>query len=269
VANRIAHPGVVRILDDDDDDETQTVFLVMELLEGETMEARWERSGRRLPVAQVLACADRVLDVLAAAHEQGVVHRDVKPENIFATTQEEMKVLDLGIARLLDGTGATQSGQVLGTPGFMAPEQANGRLRQIDARTDLWAVGAVIFTLVTGEEVHDGKTGAVQMIYAATRPARALESVAPWVPRDVATMVNKALAYERDARFPSALAMQEALRATRAYDVLSATVGVARSVQPPSLAPPTERVPMSATKTIVQGSVPGDGEGGAGSGRRD
>ena len=235
----------------------------MELLDGETMEARWQARGRRLPVAQVLACADRILDVLAAAHDHGVVHRDVKPDNVFATTANEVKVLDFGIARLLDGTGATQSGQLLGSPGYMAPEQANGYVpaRSMVARTSGRSARSSS-RLVSGENVHDGSAGA-QAIYAATQPARALESVAPWVPRDVAKLVNRALEFEREARWPSALAMQEALRATRGVrrargDRRGFAVGAAER-RPGDGA----RVPgsLAGTRTIVQGSGPGSGEG--------
>lgn len=217
VANRVAHPGVARVMDDDDDDDGQTVYLVLELLEGETLEARSARLGGRLPLAETLAFADSLLDVLAAAHDQGIVHRDVKPDNLFLTTRGELKVLDFGIARLLDGTGATRSGQLLGTPAFMAPEQANGRIREIDGRTDLWSVGAVMFMLITGGPVHGGATPAEQMIYAATQPARPIESVAPWLAHDVAALVNRALAFEREARWPGARAMLGVLRRTTSY----------------------------------------------------
>src|SRR5579872_2822756 len=111
-----------------------------------------------MPIVDTLDCCDRVLDVLIAAHAQGIVHRDLKPDNLFLTVANELKVLDFGIARLLDGSGATGSGDLLGTPSFMAPEQANGRVREIDTRTDLWSLGAVLFTLLTGAEVHEAST---------------------------------------------------------------------------------------------------------------
>jgi serine/threonine protein kinase len=213
VANRIAHSGVARVIDDDDDDGEGTVFLVVELLEGETVAARCKRFGGRLPVAEALDYAERALDVLAVAHEQGIVHRDVKPDNLFLTVRGELKVLDFGIARLLDGTGGTRSGQLLGTPAFMSPEQANGRVREIDGRSDLWSVGAMIFSLLTGSAVHPASTPNEQMIYAATQPAPAVESLAFWLPQGVCLVINRALAFHRDARWPSARAMQSALRA--------------------------------------------------------
>ena len=217
VANRIAHPGVVRIMDDDEDEVEKTVFLVMDLLDGETVEGRRERYGGRLPQVETLDDCDRVLDVLAVAHEQGIIHRDIKPDNLFLTRRGELKVLDFGIARLLDGTGATGSGDLLGTPAYMSPEQANGRIRQVDARSDLWSVGALLFTLLTGSEVHEAATPAEQLIYAATQPARPIESLTPWLEHDVAALVNGALAFDQSARWPSARAMQTALRTTAAF----------------------------------------------------
>ena len=213
VANLVEHPGIVRVLDDDDDDEYGTVFLVMELLAGETLEARLQRHGGRLPMDEVLAWTDRVLDVLAAAHARGIVHRDVKPENLFVTTSGELKVLDFGIARLLDGTSATKTGAILGTPAFMPPEQASGQPKEVDPRSDLWSVGAMVFSLVTGRFVHEAKTAAHLMIYAATQQARPIEAVAPWIPKSVGSVVNKALAFEKARRWGTAGEMRAALKA--------------------------------------------------------
>jgi serine/threonine-protein kinase len=238
VANRIEHPGVVRVIDDDDDDEEGTSFLVIELLEGETLDKRRERSGGRLPLAETVHHADRLLDVLAAAHEQGIVHRDLKPDNLFLTSSGELKVLDFGIARLLDGTGATRSGQLLGTPAFMAPEQANGHIRAIDARTDLWSVGAVLFLLVTGTAVHDAVTDTERLIYAATKPAPPIERVAPWLGPGVAAVVNRALAFQREARWPDARSMQEALRQA---------TGFARVSSAPASAKPMSNLEVART----------------------
>src|SRR5262249_28072444 len=174
VGNAVGHPGAVRVLDDDVA-EDGAAFLVMELLEGETLYARAKRSGGRLPLREVLALARELCDVLAAAHDKGVVHRDIKPENLFLTTDRVLKVLDFGIARggaarqggasTGDGgaqgapvPGATRAGAALGTPAFMPPEQAVGQSREVDARTDLWSAGATIFSLLSGQLVHDAPT---------------------------------------------------------------------------------------------------------------
>src|SRR5580704_10125754 len=148
VANKVKHPGAVAVLDDDVA-EDGTAFLVMELLNGSTVEDLWEHEGQRLPLQLVLSVGYQVLAVLAAAHEKGIVHRDVKPANLFLTTEGELKVLDFGIARLRDvaGSQTTQTGMTMGTPAFMSPEQAAGSTSAVDALSDVWAVGATLFTL--------------------------------------------------------------------------------------------------------------------------
>ena len=153
VANAVDHPGVVRVLDDDEMPDGRP-FLVMDLLEGETLRARCAAAGGRLAPADVLRIADRVLDVLAAAHARGIVHRDIKPSNVFLTKDGGVRVLDFGIAAVRDELLAeghsSQGGGALGTPAFMAPEQARGRHGETDPRSDLWAVGATMYYCLSG-----------------------------------------------------------------------------------------------------------------------
>lgn len=213
LANSVDHPGTVKVLDDDVSDDGAP-FLVMELLEGETVESRWARKGRRLPVAEVLSIAQKTLEVLAAAHTKGVVHRDLKPDNLFLTRNGELKILDFGIARLHEVSKEathTRAGSVMGTPAFMAPEQARGRWDDVDARTDIWALGATVFTLLSGRYVHDGETIQEQLILAATKPAPSLHTLLPELSPLVADWIDRALAYDRGARWPDARSMLAAL----------------------------------------------------------
>src|SRR5262245_19957290 len=141
VANKVDHPGRVAILDDDVTEQDEP-FLVMELLEGETVQQLWKRKARKVPLGEALWIAGEVLDTLQCFHEQGIVHRDLKPANIFLTKDNEVKLLDFGVARVLDGSGKTLAGTALGTPSFMAPEQAMGRIEEVDGRADMFSVGA-------------------------------------------------------------------------------------------------------------------------------
>jgi serine/threonine-protein kinase len=213
VANSVQHSGAVSVYDDDVT-EDGLAFLVMDLLDGETLDARWERKGKRLPPGEVLALIDRVLDTLAAAHERGVVHRDLKPENLFFTRDAQVKVLDFGIARVreLSGGTKTQTGSLMGTPSFMPPEQARGRWEEVDGQSDLWAIGATMFTLLSGQVVHEATTVNEALVQAVTQPARSLGSVRPDLPSALVAFVDRALAYEKSARWPDAAAMQVALR---------------------------------------------------------
>jgi len=214
VANSVGHDGAVRVMDDDTADDG-SLFLVTELLDGETLEDRRVRFGGRLSEDEVLCITDQLLDVLVAAHARGVIHRDLKPENVFLTNAGVVKVLDFGIARLREmssASTATRSGASMGTPSYMPPEQARGRWEEVDARSDLWAVGATMFTLLTGKLVHDGHTANEVLLEAMTKPAPPLTSVVPEVSPAVALVADKALAFEREHRWRDAGTMQEGVR---------------------------------------------------------
>ena len=214
-ANTIQHEGAVSVLDDDLAPDG-SAFIVMELLDGETVERRWERRGGRLPATEVLFVVDQLLDVLAAAHEKSVIHRDIKPENLFITRSGALKVLDFGIAKVFEQqktrTTSTRAGMIMGTPAFMAPEQARGRWEDVDGRTDLWAVGATMFTLLTGRHVHEAESSHEQLIASATTPAVPIASIAPDVPPLTAAIVDRALAFDRANRWTDAADMHKVVR---------------------------------------------------------
>ncbi len=254
-ANTIQHEGAVSVLDDDLAPDG-SAFLVMELLEGETVEQRWERGGQRLPVNDVLSIADPLLDVLVAAHAKSVVHRDIKPENLFVTKNGALKVLDFGIAKVFERQNArpssTRAGMIMGTPAFMAPEQALARWDEVDGRTDLWAVGATMFMLLSGRHVHEAQSSQEQLILSATAPARSLSTVATGIPRQVIAIVDRALAFDRSGRWPDANAMREAVRAV--LDAMAGYEPVAGSGRRPTATIaggiPTRTVP-SAGSTLI------------------
>jgi serine/threonine-protein kinase len=215
-ANRVGHPGAVSVLDDGVA-EDGAVFLVMDLLEGETLDERLRRV-EAVELTDVVRIADAVLDVLVAAHRQGVVHRDVKPDNIFMTSDGSIKLFDFGIARVSDPVRqyTTRLGETMGTPAFMPPEQARGRWNEIDGRTDLWAVGATMFFALAGRPVHDAETINEQLLSAMTREAPSVGDIVPGLPAPLVAVINRALAYEKTDRWPDASAMQTALQASRA-----------------------------------------------------
>jgi serine/threonine protein kinase len=212
VANAVNHPGAVVVLDDDVA-EDGAAFLVMELLEGETVESLWTRCGGHVAAPLVLAIARELCTVLDAAHRADIVHRDLKPENLFITREGQLKVLDFGLARLrtLASPTTTVTGMVFGTPAFMAPEQAAGTTSRVDRQTDLWAVGATMFTLLSGRLVHEGESAQRILVLAATRPARSLASAMPQASPVLVSLVDRALSVDKRARWDSAASMRTAI----------------------------------------------------------
>ncbi|WP_437681085.1 serine/threonine-protein kinase [Sorangium sp. So ce131] len=228
-ANRFRHPGAVEIRDIDVA-EDGAPFLVMELLEGESLADRERRLGG-LALAEVLQVTAQVLDTLAAAHAQGIIHRDIKPANLYVVHEdgagapfaraaqpdrgERIKVLDFGLARIRQDSSLqgelTKMGLVLGTTPYMPPEQAKGR--DIDPRADLFAVGATMFRLIAGHHVHEASTDFDLLLKMGKEPAPPLATRSPTTPRDVCLVVDRALAFDRDQRYPDAREMLGDVRA--------------------------------------------------------
>lgn len=215
VANTVNHPGAVSVFDDDIA-EDGSVFIVMELLVGKTLEELCQmRPDHRLGILETFRLTDKLLDVLGAAHEKGVVHRDLKPDNIFVVEDGSVKVLDFGIARMRDVQASakmTKTGNAMGTPAFMPPEQALGEWNRVDGRTDLWAVGATMFAMITGRYVHEAGTLNQLLLKAMTHPAPAMRTVLPGIPGEVAEVIDKVLAFDPQERFADARAMQVGVR---------------------------------------------------------
>jgi eukaryotic-like serine/threonine-protein kinase len=210
VANKIEHPGVVSVFDDGTMDDG-TLCLVMDKLVGGSLDQWLERRGA-LPVLETVLILDRLLDVLAAAHRAGVVHRDMKPHNVFVTAYGSVKLLDFGIARCVESSG-TLTGAIMGTPAYMPPEQAEGRWKDVDVRSDIFAVGAVAIALLVGEAPRSGDTANLTLLAAMSQPLAGVRARALDVPPAVADVIDRAIAWRREDRYPTAEAMAEALRA--------------------------------------------------------
>ncbi len=249
VANKVDTIGRVGVLDDDVTDQDEP-FLVMELLEGETLQQLWKRRERRVPVPEALQIADSMLDTLGLFHKAGVVHRDIKPANIFVTKDGITKVLDFGVARMREAGGEkTRAGTALGTPSFMAPEQAMGLTDSIDGRADLFSVGATLYAILSGQRLHQGRSDNEAFILAATQPAPSLARVGSELPVEVISLVDRALAWDPRNRFADAEAMREEIaRILLGYGI------VATGVQPPRAA--TQMNMPAATAAAPQFGAP-------------
>jgi serine/threonine protein kinase len=213
IARQVEHDGVVRIFDDDVTERGEP-FLVMELLKGSPLSRVWRKRNKRLPVGSSLHIGAAVLDALAAFHEKEIVHRDLKPANIFITRESVVKVLDFGVARLREkGRDMTRAGLAMGTPSFMAPEQALGKNKSVDHRADIYALGATLYTIISGRKLHRGTSEQESYVLAATQPAPSVARAAPDLPVEVVTIIDKALQWDPRNRYQSAEEMHAAIMA--------------------------------------------------------
>ncbi|MCW5831960.1 MAG: protein kinase [Labilithrix sp.] len=212
----LSHPNLVRLHDFGKSLDGR-VFLVMELLDGKTLDVHAERGGAErggLPWREATTLAIQVARALEAAHHAGLVHRDLKPQNLFLTSDGQLKLLDFGVAMALADTADSEKRQkgfaVFGTPEYMAPEQVAGE--PVDARCDLYALGCVLYELVTGTRPFEGSPVVVMGKQLREQPERPrIRAPERALPSDVEGVIMTALAKSKDDRYPTALAMREAL----------------------------------------------------------
>ncbi len=250
LANKIEHPGVVSVLDDSVADDG-SVYLVMELLDGVSLDRRGRGADPPLEIPDVVQIGDDLLDVLAAAHDLGLIHRDIKPANVFITKKGQLKVLDFGIARLVEPTveSVTQTGMMMGTPAFMPPEQARARWNEVDGRSDLWSVGATLIALFIGRRPRIAETPNEELLLAMTEPLPSLATWRPDLPAELVRIIDSAVMFDRAKRWQSARAMQSALRNfVKASQLPSGTILLERRALEPR---PPERSLPGIDSTVV------------------
>jgi eukaryotic-like serine/threonine-protein kinase len=206
------HPGVVAALDAGETDDG-TPYLVLELLEGRSLEGILA-VRHHIGAAEAAWVGARVCEALAAAHRRGIIHRDIKPSNVFVARDEQgnevVKVFDFGVARMpSQDNKLTRDGGLLGTPEYMAPEQLLAR--DVDGRTDLYAVGVTLYECLAGVVPFEGSFGEV-LLKSSTQPVPPLRQKSPQVTAELAAVIERALSREPDARFADALALAGALR---------------------------------------------------------
>jgi serine/threonine-protein kinase len=221
VVAALGHPNIVQVTDFQYPSELgKQPFLVMELLRGESLAGRIEHDGA-MAFERVAFIVAQVLSALGAAHRAGVVHRDVKPDNIFlladAAIPDTVKVLDFGIAKLSDGASIgpaqqklTSTNAMLGTPAFMAPEQARGA-DDVDARADVYAVGATMYQALTGKMPFEAASVPALLFAIVEKTPPPLRELRPDVPADFIAVVERAMAKRREDRFQTTDEMRAAL----------------------------------------------------------
>jgi len=229
---RIDHPNVVKILEADTD-EHGAPYIAFELLQGETLRLRLRRGP--LDPTEAVSIAIQACQGLGAAHTGGVIHRDLKPGNLFICDDGTVKVLDFGVARATDAESDLTMGRIVGTPAYLSPEQARGE-SDIDGRADIWALGVVLYEALSGKRPFRGESSLVTMMQIVMDQPVPLGRRVPGVSPLLSQIVHRCLSKESAERFHSAESLREAL----------AVVGTA------SWAPPAQEVVPDDDETSVE-----------------
>jgi serine/threonine protein kinase len=249
LCTRLIHPNIARMLECSSA-EDGSPYLVMELLEGVPLGA-YLQNGGRIPMAQAVPILQGILAGLAAAHAQGVVHRDLKPDNVFLTRAIDstfiVKVLDFGIAKVMDAAGGmgqrTRTGMLLGTPAYMSPDQVRSA-KDVDARTDLWSAGVMFYEMLTGRSAFPAPTEYARLAAVLSAEPEPIERIDPaFAP--LGPFLARALKKNRDERFSSALEMARELvaaapqaAASTEGQAMAGVVALSRLPEVPSLFAP-------------------------------
>jgi eukaryotic-like serine/threonine-protein kinase len=232
---QLNHPNIVTVIDRGEFEGRQ--FIVFEHVDGETLKALSEREGP-LPVDQAIALVHQVARGLAFAHEHGVVHRDVKPHNVLIDEDGVAKVTDFGIARSIDpADGLTETGTLLGTSEYIAPEQASGQ--RVDERSDQYSLATVLYELLVGEPPYTGENFVAVAMKHVREPVPSVRERRPDVSPRLDAIVARAMAKRPEDRFPSTEAMMAALEAAQANSPAPGPTrdGATESIQLPAASP--------------------------------
>ena len=247
----LRHPHIMPIYDLGEAEGI--AYIVMPFIRGESLKARLDREGR-LPVEQARSILLQAADALASAHEAGVVHRDVKPDNIMLDRREDQVLLmDFGIAKAIESgtevTSLTSTGLVMGTPHYMSPEQASGE-RNVDARADQYALGVIAYRMLAGALPFDGPTVRAILTKQLVGAATPLREAAPTAPPALVAAIERAMSKEPDDRYPTVRAFVGAVRSDPAYaaEVLRTTGGVPPYT--PHVAVPAQAEPARMSRWV-------------------
>ncbi len=259
-AAKVKHANVVQIIDAGMDDEGLP-YIAQELLSGEDLGEHLERRGGRLSIDESLAMIRPLVEAMAVAHALGVVHRDLKPENVFLTRDDDgtivPKLVDFGISKIIDEIDPedrTQTGVIVGTPHYMAPEQIVGS-REIDGRVDVWALGVMLFELMSGELPFGSHSDGRIFVRIALGEATPIESLVPGVPKDLVRILQRCLRRNIGERYPSAAELARDLRLLREGHAIEATQQFA-AVVPSNPPPPVAPAPLDASAVRTDGTPP-------------
>lgn len=245
-AASLNHPGVVQVYDQGRSGEG-AYYMAMEYVPGGTLKERISQTGPLEP-PEAAAIASRVADALAEAHRGGIVHRDVKPQNVLLTSSGEAKVADFGIARAATSQTITETNVVLGTAAYMSPEQVRGE--HVGPQSDLYSLGVVLYEMLTGRLPHEADDPIATAMKHLERPAPHPREANPLVPEELDALVVRLLSKDPEMRYPGAADLAEDLRRIRdGLLPLPFEVG-GRTRTNPTVVTPTRRAPRSGGGTV-------------------
>jgi eukaryotic-like serine/threonine-protein kinase len=227
LARQITHRNVIRIFDLGEADGMK--FITMEFIDGRDLKSLIREKGKFTPkdATQIIV---QVCNALEASHAEGVIHRDLKPQNIMVDEQGKVSVMDFGIARGMEaGGGMTQTGALVGTPEYMSPEQAKGQ--HLDARSDLFSLGIIFYELLTGYSPYKADTAMATLWKRTHEPARPPIELEPGIPRAVSDMVVKCLEIDRERRYQSVAEFTKDLESWQAGTAISAATPIQRQLR--------------------------------------
>jgi type II secretory pathway component PulM len=208
---QLRHSNIVQVFDFDNDGDTY--YMVMEFVPGETLQTRLKRlnaAQRRLSVTEAIRFAAQICDAADFAHQRGMIHRDIKPANVMLDINGQAILMDFGIAKIVGGQQHTATGATVGTALYMSPEQIRGI--QVDGRSDVYSIGVTLFEMIRGRPPYEADSAMTLLMMHLNDPVPDLRQLRPQTPPALVSVIEKALAKDRDARYTSAADMATALR---------------------------------------------------------
>jgi serine/threonine-protein kinase len=258
-AGRLHHPGIVAIFDAGENSENHDPYIVLEHVAGEALNRILARE-KKLPLATALRLTEEIAEALDYAHEQGVVHRDIKPGNILITEEGHAKIADFGIAKL-NLAHFTIPGRLLGTPAYMAPEQLSGE--GVDGRSDLFSLGVILYAMVTGHSPFHGDSATTVCFKVANREPLAASALDLTLPPELDEVISRAMAKDREQRYQRGAEFAEDVRQLqRMFEATSGTKSETKSGTISGTKSGTRSNPASTTASLRAGTTAGTRSGG-------